>query len=110
MLFRSLKYEYAGEHKGSEVLFNKYYAAIAKVVRKKINGHYPPNFPLGKWLEDFVNKHLKSCKDCEFISDVFDIDKLVNDFSREDHKPKESYYLKYTNPIMMKFIIDEYVR
>lgn len=105
-----LKYPYSGDHKGSEVLFNKYYAAFAKIVRKKINGYYPPNFPLGTWMEDFVSKNLKLCKDNKVISDVFDIDKLIHDFSTELHQPKESYYLKYTNPIMMKFIIDEFVR
>lgn len=103
-----LKYKYSGEHKASEVLFNKYYAAVAKLIRQKMTPAYPPNFPLGSWMEDFVEKHLPLCLDYPVLRETFDLEKMIDDFNKEEHLPKESYYLKYTNPIMMKFIIDEF--
>lgn len=103
-----LKYKYSGEHKASEVLFNKYYAAVAKLIRQKITPVYPPNFPLGSWMEDFVENYLPKCLDYTILRETFNLEKIIDDFSTEKHIPKESYYLKYTNPIMMKFIIDEF--
>jgi len=105
-----LDYEYSGEHKPSEVLFNKYYAAIMKVLRKKIHPFYPQNFPLGVWMENFVKKNLPLCADYQAISEVYDIKELVDDLGTKTHMTKESYWLKYTNPIMMRFIIEEFVK
>jgi asparagine synthetase B (glutamine-hydrolysing) len=58
-----LKFRYSGEHKPSEVCFNKYMAALLKGLRQKIKGTYPPNFPLGTWMAAFVRKNLPLCKD-----------------------------------------------
>lgn len=103
-----LKYEYCGGHKPSEVIFNKYYAAIVKSLRKRIRSNYPLNFPLDNWMKKFVEKHLPSCADYEILNNTFNIEALVNDLKRSVHLPKESYWLKYTNPVMMRFIIDEF--
>lgn len=102
------KFRYCGEHKPSEVLFNKYYAAAMKAVRKKVSPKYPPNFPLGNWMEQFVEENLPVCKDYPILRETYDIDKLILDLKSEDHIPKESYWLKFTNPIMMRFILEEY--
>ncbi len=103
-----LKYEYAGEHKPNEVLFNKYYAALIKQARKKWRPVYPPNFPLGKWMEEFVRTELPMCHDYKILQDTFDLEGLQKDLNNTKHIPKESYWLKFTNPIMMKYILDEY--
>jgi asparagine synthetase B (glutamine-hydrolysing) len=103
-----LKFKYSGEHKPSEVLFNKYTAAILKRTRQKTKPAYPPNFPLGQWMEQFVAKHLPACADHEIIRETFDIDGLLTDFKETVHLSKESYWLKFTNPIMMRFILEEY--
>lgn len=101
------KFLYAGLHKPSEVLFNKYYAAITKAVRKKTYPKRPANFPLSGWMEDFVSNNLPKCRDYREISSAFKIDKLIGEFKAEKHIFKESYWLKYTNPIMMMFIKEE---
>lgn len=101
------KYKYVGEHKPSEVLTNKYSAAILKAIRQKITKPKPANFPLGVWMEQFVEMNLPLCKDNEAINAVFDIDALMVDYRNERHFPAESYWLKYTNPIMMRFIAEE---
>lgn len=103
-----MKFKYAGEHKPSEVLFNKYYAAAMKVLRKKTTPKYPPNFQLGDWMKEFVSKNLPLCKDYDILSQTFDLDNLITDFGNETHKQNEAYWLKYTNPIMMMYIIDEF--
>lgn len=103
-----MSFEYSGEHKPSEVLFNKYYAAIIRFVRQTTKPKYPPNFPLGKWMEVFVEKQLPLCANDETINSTFDIEALKSDFRTSRHIPKESYWLKYTNPIMMRFIIEEF--
>lgn len=104
-----LKFEYSGEHRPDEVLINKYYATIMKVIRKKIKRRrYPPNFPLGQWMVDFVKKNLPICMDYPILRETFDIEKLIKDLSQETHQNKESYWLKFTNPIQMRFIIEEF--
>ncbi|HCX99209.1 MAG TPA: hypothetical protein DG754_03635 [Bacteroidales bacterium] len=104
-----LKFLYSGDHKPSEVLFNKYYAALLKLVRKRRNrGKYKPNFPLGRWMEEFVEKNLPLCYNHKELKDTFDLDSLMVKFKKGNHKPKEAYWLKFTNPIMMRFIIEEF--
>ncbi len=103
-----LKFQYAGEHKPAEVCFNKYIAALLKGLRQKIDGSYPPNFPLDTWMVDFVRKNLPLCKDYSNVCQVFDINRLMRDFQSESHGANEAYWLKYTNPIMMRFIIEEF--
>lgn len=102
-----LDFLYSGDHKPSEVIFNKYYAAIAKAVRQKSRKAYPPNFPLGQWMVDFVGMHLPGCFEHEALNRVFDLQGLMHEFSLVGHKANEAYWLKFTNPIMMKFIIEE---
>lgn len=102
------KFRFSGEHQPSEVLFNKYYAALIKSWRKKASGNYPPNFPLKGWMEDFVKKNLPICRDYNILKKTFNLDQLERDFSQENHISKESYWLKYTNPIMMRFITEEF--
>lgn len=107
--YPSLMYfKYSGEHKPSEVCFNKYLAAFFKGIRQKMRPAYPPNFPLGSWMADFVENNLSLCHENESIRAVFDIDGLLEDFKNETHGNNEAYWLKYTNPIMMRFLIEEF--
>ncbi|MFA5647189.1 MAG: hypothetical protein WC951_02665 [Bacteroidales bacterium] len=104
-----LKFLYSGDHKPSEVLFNKYYAAVLKIVRQRKNrGKYKPNFPLGRWMEEFVEKNLPLCYNHKELKDTFDLDGLMVEFKKGNHNPREAYWLKFTNPIMMRFIIEEF--
>lgn len=101
------KFLYSGDHKPSEVLFNKYYAALTKIIRQKMRGSYLPNFPLSAWMEEFVEKHLPICGEYSILRETFDLDGLMSELKNKNHSPKEAYWLKYTNPIMMRFIIEE---
>ena len=106
-----LQFLYSGDHKPSDVLFNKYYAAFMKIIRKrKTKGRYKPNFPLNGWMEEFVQKNLPLCYNYKELYETFDLDALMRELKTENHKPKESYWLRFTNPIMMRFIIEEYNR
>ena len=103
-----LKFAYGGSHRPDEVLFNKYYAALAKTIRKKTRPKYQPTFPLVKWMEEFASKNLPACKDFKVIAETFNIDALINELNKGDHKTTEPYWLKFTTPIMMRFILEEY--
>jgi len=103
-----LDFEYSGDHIPREVLLNKYYASITKAIRKKVRPNYPPNFPLSKWMYDFALKELPRCNDYEILKKTFDINKLKSDLSGKEYVPKESFWLRFTNPIMMRYIIDEF--
>ncbi len=108
-VYPSLTYfTYSGEHMPSEVLYNKYYAALAKRIRMQLSRKYPSNFPLNSWMLQFVKNNLKICSDYPTIKDVFDIEKLISDLESENVKSTEAFWLKYTNPIMMRFLIDLY--
>ncbi len=109
--YKSLcNFKYSGEHKPSEVIFNKYYAALIKSFRQINAPAYPPNFELGDWMFEFVQKNLPLCSDYILIKETFDLDILLKDLKNSKHIPKESYWLKYTNPIMMRFIIEEFAK
>lgn len=103
-----LRFKYSREHRPDEVLFNKYYAAIVRVFRQRTKRTFPSNFPLLEWMEKFVSMNLKECKDYKILCESFDLDKLLNEFRNNRHQTNEAYWLKYTNPIMMKFIIEEF--
>lgn len=103
-----LKFRYSREHRPDEVLYNKYYAAFMRFIRQKAINHYPPNFPLGAWMEKFVARNLEKCKDYDIIYSTFNIDSLLSEFNNNTHLQTESYWLKFTNPIMMRFILDEF--
>lgn len=103
-----LQFEYCGNHKPSEVLFNKYAAALIKTVRSKTRPPYPPNFPLSNWMVEFVERNLPRCRDYDVLRRTFDLDKLQLDLKQGQHIPKESYWLRFTNPIMMMYILEEY--
>lgn len=103
-----LRFRYSGEHKPSEVLVNKYFAGFIKTIRSKITAKYPPNFPLGNWMKDFVKQNLTACYDFNILKDTYNLDQLMKDLVTSEHSPVESYWLKYTNPIMMRFIIEEF--
>ncbi len=102
-----LRFCYSGEHRPSEILLNKYLAAIIKTVRQKLHSEYLPNFTLDIWMESFVKKNLPKCHNYNILRETFDIDLLMNDLANKKHLPKESFWLKFTNPIMMRFIIEE---
>lgn len=103
-----LKFLYSGDHKPSDVIFNKYFAVLMKIYRKrKTKGKYKPNFPLGTWMEKFIEKNLPLCYDYKAIKETFNLNGLLQEFKKGDHQPKEAYWLKFTNPIMMRYIIEE---
>lgn len=103
-----LKYKYSGEHKPKEVIFNKYYAALIKIIRQKTKPTYPQNFPLNSWMLEFVNEELPKCMKYEILKNTFELDSLIKEVNLIRNKTIESYWLKFTNPIMMKYILDEY--
>lgn len=99
-------YKYSGEHKPNEVLFNPYYAAIIKGIRQKLHKPYPPNFPLDKWMLEFVKEELPKCFNYTSIKNTFNIKMLTNYLNSNMIIPKESFWLQFTNPIIMRYIID----
>jgi len=103
-----LQFEYSGHHKPSEVLVNKYYAALLKYIRAHIRPAYPPNFPLMNWMEEFVREYLPKCYDFTILQKTFDLDSMIYELDHSQHQPKESYWLRFTNPIMMMYILEEF--
>jgi hypothetical protein len=87
-------------------MLNPYFAALLKGVRQKLSKPYPPNFPLGQWMRDFVLAELPLCKAIPEITEVFRIDDMIREIEENYYNPKESFWLKYTNPIMMRYIVE----
>jgi hypothetical protein len=78
-----LKFLYSGDHKPSDVLFNKYYAALIKMYRKrKTKGTYKPNFPLGNWMEEFVKINLPLCYRHKELKATIDLDGLMEELKK----------------------------
>jgi len=100
------RYRYCGEHKPNEVLFNPYTAALLKGLRQKLSKPDPANFPLGDWMKAFIEMEHAEIKDSPMLKSIFDMKGLSRCLKDDPYKPKESYLLKYTNPIFMKYILD----
>lgn len=103
-----LYFQYSGGHKPSEVLFCKYSAGIIKYARQHIKPKYPSNFPLNAWMLEFVEKQLPMCAESQIIYNTFDLETLLSDLKTIRYVPVESWWLKYTIPITMRFILEEY--
>lgn len=65
-----------------------------------------PNFPLDNWMLEFVKEELPKCFHYEPIKSTFNVDTLINLLNSTKLIPKESFWLKFTNPIFIKFILD----
>ena len=102
------QYKYAGEHVPNEYLRNPYYAALVKTYRQFFSSSYPANFPLGEWMRLYVQEELPKCFQHRAICDVYDLAGMIDEVKANSIPPVESYWLKYTNPIMMKHVITEY--
>jgi asparagine synthetase B (glutamine-hydrolysing) len=104
------RFRYSGEQRGTEILRNKYLGACLKILRQKTGRKYKANFPLGKWMEEFVNQNLPLCYDYHEIKATFDLNGLSEELRQNQtiHKENESYWLKYTNPILMRYIIESF--
>ena len=104
-----LKDEYSSHYNPKEVLQSIYLTAAKKKVRSRLSKKYPPNFPLGNWMIDFVKNNLVKAMDYSELHDVYNVEQALKQFNATDkHKMNEAYWLKYTNIIMDMFILDEY--
>ena len=99
--------EYASYYTPNEVLQSKYLTAAKKIFRSR-KTKYPPNFPLTGWMVDFVSHRIESLSDNEFISNHYQLSKANAAFKSGNHKTNEAYWLKYTNMIMYKMLIEYY--
>lgn len=100
---------YANGFSASEYLISPYWAALkAKYRKAKIKT--PPNFPLGKWMEEFVKEKLKAIIDSKSaVGEVFNIPQLLNELDRTNLPQVEAFWLKYTTPIQM-YLTEELIR
>ena len=57
-------------------------------------------------MVEFVKEELPKCLDYKLINNTFNINVLYNYLNFQAIIPKESFWLKYTNPILMRFIIE----
>lgn len=99
------KFKYSGEHTPDEILINPYYGALRREVRKIGKKKEPANFPLGSWMESFVKMEMNNAGNNESLKQSFKFNELSTELSANAFIPKESFWLKYTNPIFMDYII-----
>lgn len=106
---RLARIPYANGFSASEYLTSPYWAAL-KARYRKSRTKTPPNFPLGKWMEDFVKEKLKEILGSEsLVANVFDIPRLLSELNRTNLPQVEAFWLKYTTPIQM-YLTEELIR
>jgi len=95
------KIPYSNGFSASEYLVSPYWAALkAKQRKRKLKS--PPNFPLGKWMEDYVKEMLNEIKEAgSDVCEVYDIPLLIKELDRPNLPQTEQFWLKYTCPIQM---------
>lgn len=88
-----------------EYKFNKYYALLLARYRKN-KWISIPNFPLGSWMNEFVLEELKNIYGQQNqLTEIFDITGLINLLENSQVKTNESFWLKYTTPIQMNYLM-----
>ncbi|MCE1189608.1 MAG: hypothetical protein LWX56_10765 [Ignavibacteria bacterium] len=101
-------YEYTGRFYPREVNISPYYAALMKGIRTRVvKTKFPPNFPLGQWMTDYITSNIKRAYDYNFLKNTFELDSMMENLTSANHIPKESYWLKYSNVIQMMLTYEE---
>lgn len=98
------KVPYNSGFKASEYNFSKTLSTILAQIRKR-KYRATSNFPLKEWMNDFVTNELTSIilrKD--LVTDLFYIDKMIQEIKTLETKSNEAFWLKYTTPIQIKYI------
>ena len=99
---------YNSGFQASEYKVNKYYALIKSRIRKK-RWNYKPNFPLDKWMYNYTRKELQSLnRNDHLLKETFNIPELIYSLENSKIVPKEAFWLKYTTPIQMKYLLELY--
>lgn len=99
------RFEYAGVHKPDEINLNPYYGALRREIRKINRKKDPANFPLDNWMQQFVQRELSGPLNESPIAQYFDLKAMNSQLKKGEYIPIESFWLKYTNPIMMDYIL-----
>lgn len=97
---------YNSGFKAKEYRINPIYAAFRARLRKHF-WKFPPNFPLGNWMYEFVLNELSaiSCNN-SLVNDVFEIPELLQNLTTKDRNiDTETQWLKYTTPVQMNLIL-----
>ena len=105
-----LNIEYAGFYSPKEVLISKYYAASLKYVRQRIiKRNYPSNFPLKEWMFSFILENYESALYDPQIGSLFISGDYVSGLSISRNSTVESQWIPFTNPIMFKFVKNQFI-
>ena len=100
---------YNSGFKVSEYRFNPYFAALIARIRKYY-WHYPSNFPLGKWMREFVTEQLTDISYSDsIVREVFEVQSMLEILTTTDQNiNREASWLKYTTPVQMKRILETF--
>jgi hypothetical protein len=103
-----IQYAKRGSYTANDLLRDKKKYLIKRILYliNKDREKYPQNFPVGKWLFDFCNKHLQQIS-IEF-SDVFDVNLLRDKLTAEQNSTIEESWHIITNPINLNLINEYY--
>ncbi|MCC7429248.1 hypothetical protein IT568_00255 [bacterium] len=100
--------EMASFYSHQEYLQNKYFCITKKIIREKFGRKkYPPNFILGDWFKDFVEKSLENVND-DLTNEIFDLEKLKRVFRTTTHDNVEKYWTKYSQIINLSLLSKEF--
>lgn len=99
---------YSNGFSTAEYLFSPYWAAL-KAKQRKRKLKTPPTFPLGKWMEDYVEEMLQEVIDSgSIVCEVYDVPLLLRELDRPNLPQTEPFWLKFTCPIQM-YLTDKHI-
>lgn len=105
-----IPYAKKGEYAARELLGNKAVYLLKRIARylRRNKRTYPPNFPMGEWLYDFVRERIEKTagEPAEFFNTGFLRKKLEQ---MKGRKTEESWHV-LTDPVNLFMIYEKYVK
>lgn len=99
------KIKYANGFSAEEYLKNPIYAAFISRERKKKLSKVK-NFPLGKWMEEYITFNLQVILDSNTpVKQIFKIEELLKEIKTKPTGNTESFWLKFSTPVQIFRII-----
>jgi len=98
-----------GYFSAKEYLGNKWVLLAKRVFRNYFKKKIIPNFPLEKWMKEYVGDMLFD-QDMDLIKEVYKIDKLQENFTNlEEYGKGERFWQLYTKPIALVLAHKQYM-
>ena len=102
-----IEYSKKGYYTANEFLGNKLIYILKRVYRLKQYKSYPPNFPYGLWVKQYIIKELNYLH--PILENIINVNKMKKNLSEDLHHYKEGYWHQFTSIININKNLKYYI-